>query len=977
VAKTRVSSLAKELNVGWKEIVDACQKLGYITVIYHANVLEDEQVARITEILGGPKPQAPAEEQPQPAQPPAEPPQAAPPISQPAPIAPPHPAPPRSKPPAPRTYSPEMAAYMGAAAAGFRMGPGGMPMPAPPKQKPAPPKPAPETPPEEKPAQAPVMAEAVAETAAVAVTEAPPQPVAEAPAVPEPPPPEALETPPPEVADPEVVEVKPADEEKAKPEKKPAKPKPVVITPRDATPTITGPRIVRKGTKKEVADTPAAPRRRFDMGKPRVTVAPGRPAPEMPEPLKESTKRGEKGKKPKEKEADRREDLVVVEKAGAKKRRPRPFEPEQTVTHVAGHTVTISDQRKEKFTSSAGKAKPARRTIIIRRADRVQPKRERDAKVEITPPITLKSLSEKSGIRAPELIRDLMFKHGVQATLNYVIDEEVAVLLGMEHGLEIVVKKAQTVEEKLKAATDQDDKPEDLRPRPPVVTMLGHVDHGKTSLLDRIRSSDVAKHEAGGITQHFGAYQVETSRGPITFLDTPGHEAFTAMRARGANLTDIAILVVAADDGVMPQTEEAISHAKAAEVPIIVAMNKMDKPQADPQKVMQQLAGKGLIPEEWGGQTGVCPVSAITGEGIDQLLERISLEAEVLEMKANPSRPAMGRVLEAKLQAERGPTVTVLVQNGTLKVGDIIVCGASQGRARALFNYTGDPIETAGPSVAAQIIGLDDVPEPGDEFRVVETLDTARKVADDRVVKKREAALGARKHISLENLFADMAAKQTRNLNIVLKVDVFGSLEPLTGAFGKLGTKEVDIQVLHSGVGGVTEADVLLADASDAVVIGFNVVADERARAAAEARGIEIRTYKIIYELVDELKAALEGMLEPEQREIAHGRAEVRQIFRISRVGNIAGCYCREGRMVRSGRLRLLRDNVIIYEGAVESLRRGKDDVREVASGMECGIRIAGFNDVKEGDIIECFGVEKIHRTLDSARRAEKAAKGE
>ena len=496
-------------------------------------------------------------------------------------------------------------------------------------------------------------------------------------------------------------------------------------------------------------------------------------------------------------------------------------------------------------------------------------------------------------------------------------------------------------------------------PRAPVVTVMGHVDHGKTSLLDYIRKTKVTEGEAGGITQHIGAYSVSVGDKKITFLDTPGHEAFTAMRARGAQVTDIVVLVVAADDGIMPQTVEAINHAKAAEVTIIVAVNKMDKPQADINKVMQDLTNYGLVPEEWGGDTIVCPVSAKTGEGIDNLLENILLVAEMKELLANPDREARGTIIEAKLDKGMGPMASVLVQNGTLHTGDNIISGMVTGRVRAMIDDKGRQVKSAGPSTAVSVLGFEEVPNAGDSIYAV-SQELMKQVIDERKRKESEARVQQTSKISLDEVFGKIAEGNMKTLNLIIKGDVQGSVEAVKQSVLKLSNDEVQVKVIHSGAGAVTESDVMLADSSNAIILAFNVRPDAKAKALAERSKVDIRTYRIIYDLLDDMEAALKGMLSPKYHEVYLGKCEVRQVFRITGVGNVAGCYVLEGKIVRGGKLRIYRDDVLVVEGNVQQLKRFKDDVKEVARGFECGCSIEGFNDIKVGDIIECYMVEQI-----------------
>ena len=576
--------------------------------------------------------------------------------------------------------------------------------------------------------------------------------------------------------------------------------------------------------------------------------------------------------------------------------------------------------------------------------------------------ITVGDLAHKMSVKAAEVIKALM-KLGTMATINQVLDQDTAMIVVEEMGH--LAKRAK-LDEPDAFLTEQQQVSSEviLVPRAPVVTVMGHVDHGKTSLLDHIRRTRVASGEAGGITQHIGAYHVETRKGMVTFLDTPGHEAFTAMRARGAKVTDIVILVVAADDGVMPQTIEAIHHAKAAKVPLVVAINKVDKPEANPDRVKQDLSAQEVVPEEWGGDTMFVEVSAKTGKGIDSLLDSVVLQAEVLELKAPVDAPAKGIVIESRLDKGRGPVATVLVQSGTLKRGDILLAGAVFGRVRAMLNEAGDAIEKAGPSIPVEILGLSDVPAAGSEVLVLGDERKAREIALFRQGKFRDVKLAKQQSAKLENMFEQMGEGARKTLSLIIKADVQGSYEGLAHALGKLSTDEVKVNIVHAAVGGITESDVNLALASKAVVIGFNTRADAAARKLAESGGVSIRYYNIIYEAVDEVKAALSGMLSPERKENAIGLVEIRKIYKISRVGTIAGCMVLEGVIKRGARVRLLRDNVVIHDGELDSLKRFKDDVREVKAGFECGLSLKNYNDIKEGDQLEVYEVVEVARTL-------------
>ncbi len=576
-----------------------------------------------------------------------------------------------------------------------------------------------------------------------------------------------------------------------------------------------------------------------------------------------------------------------------------------------------------------------------------------------TEKITVKDLTEKLGKPAGEIIKRL-FMLGIMATINNEIDYDTANLVAQEFGIELEYKPGKTFEETLSEEGDRLDDEAELVIRPPVVTIMGHVDHGKTSLLDKIRSTSVTKTEAGGITQHIGAYTVTCDGRQITFLDTPGHEAFTAMRARGAQATDIAILVVAADDGIMPQTIEAINHAKAANVPIIVAINKMDRPTANPDRIMQQLTEYELVPEEWGGSTIVAKVSALTGDGIDELLQMILLVADVNEYKANPDRKAKGIIIEAKLDKGRGPVSTVLVQNGTLRVGDTIVAGTAFGRVRAMIDDKGNRVEAAGPSMPVEVIGFNDVPNAGDILNAVEDERLSRQVAQERKDKIKAAQLKAMAKVTLDDLFSQISAGDIKELNIIIKADVQGSVEAVRQSMEKLSTQEVKVCPIHGGVGAINETDVMLASASNAIIIGFNVRPDAKARTIAEQEGVDIRLYRVIYNAIEDVQAAIKGLLAPKFRENILGHAQVRQTFRVSGVGTIAGSYVTDGVVRRNAQVRLLRDNVVVFEGKLSSLKRFKDDAREVASGYECGVGLENYNDVKDGDVVECFVMEEV-----------------
>ncbi len=585
---------------------------------------------------------------------------------------------------------------------------------------------------------------------------------------------------------------------------------------------------------------------------------------------------------------------------------------------------------------------------------------EREVKLGET--ITVGELANRMAIKASEVIKTMM-KMGEMVTINQVLDQETASLVVEELGHRVVLVSDNALEQEVLSDRDATEAGNKV-PRAPVVTVMGHVDHGKTSLLDYIRKAKVASGEAGGITQHIGAYHVETDQGMITFLDTPGHAAFTQMRARGAGATDIVILVVAADDGVMPQTLEAIQHAKAAQVPIVVAINKMDKPEADPDRVKNELAQRDVIPEEWGGDVQFVPVSAHSGDGIEQLLEAILLQAEVLDLQAVADGMAHGIVIESRLDRGRGPVASVLVQEGTLRQGDIVLCGLEYGRIRAMRDELGRDIKEAGPSIPVEILGLSGVPQAGDEATVVKDERKAREVANYRQGKYREVKLAKQQKAKLENMFANMAEGEVQELNVVLKSDVQGSLEAIADSLLKLSTDEVKVNIIGSGVGGITETDASLASASDAIIIGFNVRADASAKRLIEQDAVDLRYYSVIYDLLDEIKLAMTGMLAPEFKQQIIGLAEVRDVFKSPKIGAIAGCMVTEGVVKRSAPIRVLRDNVVVYEGELESLRRFKDDVQEVRAGMECGIGVKNYNDVKVGDQIEVFETVQVERSL-------------
>ncbi|WP_420824107.1 translation initiation factor IF-2 [Thermoflavimicrobium daqui] len=623
-----------------------------------------------------------------------------------------------------------------------------------------------------------------------------------------------------------------------------------------------------------------------------------------------------------------------------------------------GHHSKFKDETIKSFSPSnpkrRGNKKDKKEIVIKEKQAPVLPK-----EIEVSGPLTVGEFAKLLRKEASEVIKKLIML-GIMATINQEIDVDTMTLIGDEFN--VTVNYKEEVDESNFEEVEEVDAPEDLIERPPVVTIMGHVDHGKTTLLDRFRESNITAGEAGGITQHIGAYQVEANGKKVTFLDTPGHAAFTTMRARGATVTDITILVVAADDGVMPQTVEAINHAKAAEVPIIVAINKMDKPDANPDRIKQQLTEHGLVAEDWGGDTIFVPVSAIKGEGIDDLLEMVLLVAEVQELKANPNKRARGVVIEAELDKARGAVATVLVQNGTLKVGDGIVAGNYFGKIRAMINDRGRRVKVAPPSAPVEILGLSDVPNPGDPFMVFEDERKARAIAEKREAKQKEEERGAMSRVTLDDLFKQIQEGEIKELNVIIKADVQGSAEALKGSLEKIDVAGVRVKIIHTGAGAISESDIILASASNAIVIGFNVRPQPNARVMAEQEKVDIRLHRVIYNAIEEIEAAMKGLLDPEFEEKVVGTVEVRQIFKVSKVGTIAGCYVTEGKVVRDGHIRLIRDGIVIHEGKLDTLKRFKDDVKEVAQGYECGLTIENYNDIKEGDVIEVYVIEEVER---------------
>lgn len=637
----------------------------------------------------------------------------------------------------------------------------------------------------------------------------------------------------------------------------------------------------------------------------------------------------------------------------------KKFEDEEKIEElVEGIKDDDTQSRKQKIKKGAGKTAKSNKPLEQKQHKKAPEKKE---KIHVLVPaeITVGELAERIDRPATELIKNLMML-GQMANVNESIDYDTASLIlddmGFETELEIIVTKEDIL------FNDTDDAPEDLVSRPPVVVVMGHVDHGKTSLLDAIRKTSVTSTEAGGITQHIGAYKVHIKGRDITFLDTPGHEAFTAMRLRGAQVTDVAILVVAADDGIMPQTVEAINHAKAAGVDIVVAINKIDKPEANIERVKQELTEHDLVPEEWGGSVICVPVSALTGENIDDLLETVLLVADIKELKANPNRRAKGSVIEAKLDKARGVVATVLVQNGTLHSGDLVVAGNTMGKVRAMTDYKGKKVKEAPPSTPVEILGLGDVPVGGDTFYVVENERMAKEVIEARKFKEKNEMLSARKKVSLDDLFSQINEGEVKDLNIIVKADVQGSVEAVKQSLVKLTNEEVRVNIIHGAVGAVNESDVMLADASNAIIVGFNVRPTPDAASSADEKGVDMRLYRVIYEAIEEIEAAMKGMLAPKYKEAVTGHAEIRQTFRVSGVGTIAGVYITDGKIGRGSLIRIVRDGIVVYDGSLSSLKRFKDDAKEVAQGYECGMSFEKFNDIKEGDIVEAYIMEEIER---------------
>ncbi len=733
----------------------------------------------------------------------------------------------------------------------------------------------------------------------------------------------------------------------------------------------------KAGKKEETAETPVKTEETTSEKKEK----PEEKKPEKEEPQKTEEKpKHEKHKKVAKKQSGQKIDLSNIDHSNTEEEyivkteeRKRHVDTRQTVVNLDAIETRerIEDMVPDhiKMDKKGGKVKNNKKGAPNlknrREKEKPQPKKEIKAKViteiEIPETITVGEFASKMGKTSAEVVKKLMML-GVMATQNQAIDFETAQLIGDDFGITVKQEVVLTKEDILMIETEHEDKAEDLVSRPPVVVVMGHVDHGKTSLLDAIRHTSVTENEAGGITQHIGAYSVKLNDRIITFLDTPGHEAFTTMRARGAQVTDVAILVVAADDGIMPQTIEAINHAKAAGVSIVVAINKIDKEGANPDRVKQMLVEHELVPEEWGGDTVCVEISAKKQMNIDGLLEMVLLVADMQELKANPNRDAQGTVIEAEIDKGRGPVATILVQNGTLNVGDFVIAGTTVGRVRAMINDKGRRVKTAGPSTPVEILGLSEAPSGGDTFMVVANEKLARDVAEQRKQQVQETKFNQVVKVSLDNLFSQIDEGNMKELNVIIKADVQGSVEAVRQSLEKLSNDEVRVRAIHGGVGAINESDVMLANASNAIIVGFNVRPDAGAVASAEQQEVDIRLYRVIYQAIEEIEAAMKGMLDPEYKEVVLGYAEVRQTFKVSNVGTIAGCYVTQGKIQRNEQIRIVRNGVIVHEGHIDSLKRFKDDAKEVAENFECGLGVENFNDIKEGDIIECFTMEEIER---------------
>ena len=727
---------------------------------------------------------------------------------------------------------------------------------------------------------------------------------------------------------------------------------------------LQGPKVIRTETEEKRPARPSrGPRRSTKVAVADVSV------PTIPRSV------GGAGSRHSRKRQDAGEETGEKDKKHSKAHsRRRSLRKQDTGTEQAGpHEWGDRDwqERQERLAQASG-SKLHRRERLLAQEEQsgaggtalIEP--HRIEKAVVKEPITVKELSAGIGIRVNEIIEKLMVM-GVMATVNDVLDVDSAMTVALEFGVELTVEEKALLWDNLKKKYDEESASLEQSPRPPIVTFLGHVDHGKTSLLDRIRQSRVVTGEAGGITQHIGSYQYDDGRHCITFLDTPGHKAFTEMRARGANMTDVAVLVIAADDGVMPQTEEAINHVRAAQVPILVALNKMDLPNSDENRVLGQLSEHGLVPAEWGGDTEVVRTSATTGDGVEDLLEHLEYIAELRHLKAHSTGPATGWVIESEMTPQQGVIATLLVKSGKLQLGDVLVSGSSHGRVRTITDASGRVQSEAGPAMPIQVAGLDVVPVAGDGFYVVKELSYAANVSREQQNQRREKTLARRRQVTLENLFSELEAGELRKLNVIIKADVQGSLDVLSHTIMEMNTSEVAVRVLHAAVGGITESDVVLAMASEAIIIGFQVIAEEYARNMAEREGVEIRHYRVIYQITDDIRKMLEGMLKPQIKEKPVGRAEIRQVFRISRVGVVSGCIVTEGIIKRSSRLRVVRDSVVIRDNnPIASIRRVKDDVSEVRNGLECGIKLEGFDDLKTGDMLEAYELIEISRKLDS-----------
>ena len=699
---------------------------------------------------------------------------------------------------------------------------------------------------------------------------------------------------------------------------------------------------------------------------PKKEEKPAEPKPEAkaaPAPKAETPKKEEKPQKPQEPERKRERRVVDTSAVQVNTRRFDDVDnlvSERVQNYQGGKQKFGKKGQQQNRKDNKFKGNKARNEEQEKlRRLQMEVARKAPVTVKIPDEITVGELASRMKKTAGEVIKCLM-KNGVIAAINQTIDFDTAEFVAVELGCKVEKEITVTIEEKI--IDDHVDTAEELVTRAPVVVVMGHVDHGKTSTLDAIRKTSVTAGEAGGITQHIGAYTVDVNGNMITFLDTPGHAAFTSMRARGAKSTDIAILVVAADDGIMPQTIESINHAKAAEVPIIVAINKMDKPEANPDRIKQQLTEHELIPEEWGGDTVIVPISAKTGMGLDELLEMVILTAEVQELKANPNRRAKGTVIEARLDKNRGPIATLLVQNGTLKQGDIVIAGTAVGRVRVMTNDKGRTVKTAGPSVPVEITGLAEVPAPGDEFNAVTDERMARELVEQRKQAAKDAAANAMQKVTLDNLFARMQEGEMKELPLIVKADVQGSAEAVKASLEKISNEEVRVRVIHTGVGAINESDILLASTAGAIIVGFNVRPDAGAQASAQRTAVDMRFYRVIYDAIDEIEAAMKGMLAPTYQEAVIGHAEVRMTYKVSAIGTIAGCMVKDGKVARDAQVRVLRDNIVIHEGEVGSLQRFKDAAKEVTAGYECGMSILKFNDIKEGDIFECFVMEEVKR---------------